>query len=230
MDNRDDIVKKYLKTHLSDVEGYSPDVYQDQKGVDTVGEGISLRSPATGKSLLNLGYSPDQIKSGEVQLNEDELQKTQDDILQQKRDQFSNIKSQSFPDKQFNEAQEAAMLSLMYNSPQLVGPNIRQRLNENDDLGAMKEILLNSNKEQSPGLQLRRVKEAELYGGPLDFQQLIKTLKPEEKKQVFDMLNKLDNEEHRKGALEKYKQFNPEEKRELDKPQFFKLNKLLKGQ
>lgn len=227
--DRNNVVNKYLKDHLTDVEGYSTETYDDQKGIETVGKGLNLRSPATTASLLRLGHDPEAVKTGAVSLSDEDLGKAEDDVINQKRELFNNIKSQGFPQKEFNEAQEAAMLSLVYNSPQLLGPNLRQRLNENDDLGAMKEILLNSNKEQSPGIQLRRLKEAEMYGGPLDFQQLLKTMNPEEKKQVYNMLGKIQNEEQKTEALKKYEQFNPDYKPPMEKPVFFKMPKLLKG-
>lgn len=222
--SRDKIVNKLLESHLNEFEGFSPEVYKDQKGIDTVGTGISLRSPSSSKAMEELDIVPK-----ENTFKEEDLERIKNNVIEQKKELLNRIKSQSFPQKELKENQEAALLSLAYNSPQLLGPNLRQRLNENDDLGAMREILLNSNKENSPGLQLRRVKEAELYGGPLDFQQLIKTLKPEEKKQVFEQLNMIENEEQKKSVLDKYSQFNPEYKRPLEAPTFYKLPNLFKG-
>jgi GH24 family phage-related lysozyme (muramidase) len=225
--DRDNTVNKYLKTHLSDVEGYSDEVYDDHKGIPTVGTGVNLNSPTTQKSLLNLGYEPARVTSGEIQLSPEELDRIHDDHINETKNIFNTIKSQSFPQKNLNEAQEAAMLSLMYNSPKLVGPSLRQHLNNNDDLSVMKEIVLNSNRENNPGLQLRRIKEAELYGGPLDFQQMLKTLTPEQKKQVYDSISQIKNEEQRLQALEKYAQFDPEYKSPLEKPKFYKIAGML---
>lgn len=227
--DRNDIVNKYLKTHLDDVEGNRSEVYEDQKGIPTIGAGINLRSPQAQKSLINMGHAPEAIQSGEIQLKPEELNKIQEESLSEKKRMFDVIKSQSFPQKELNEAQEASLLSLMYNSPKLVGPNMRQHLNEGRDLDVMREMVLNSNQEQSPGLQLRRIKEAELYGGPLDFQQMLQTLKPEEKKQVFELLNKINNDEQKTQVLQKYSQFDPDYKRPDDKPKFFKLANILKG-
>lgn len=227
--DRSDVVNKYLKTHLSDVEGHSDHVYADHKGIPTIGTGINLRSPSAQKSILNLGYEPQKIQTGEAQLSPEELDQVHADSLNDTRSVFETIKSQSFPKKELNEAQEAALLSLTYNSPKLLGPTLRQHLNNNQDLDVMREMILNSNKENSPGVQLRRVKEAELYGGPLDFQQMIKTLKPEEKKQIYELLNKIENDEQRGQVIAKYGQFNPDYQAPLEKPSFYKLANLLKG-
>jgi GH24 family phage-related lysozyme (muramidase) len=227
--DRNKIVNTYLKNHLQEVEGHSDEVYDDQKGIPTVGRGISLRSPSSQESLLRLGYDPDSVQRGEVSLSNEELDQVENDIINQKRDYLNTIKSQSFPQKEFNEAQEAAMLSLMYNSPQLVGPKLRQFLNEGKDLDVMREIVLNSNRENSPGLQLRRIKEAELYGGPLDFQNMLKTMTPQEKAQVYQLLNKIDNEEQRNSVLEKYGQFNPDYQPPMEKPKFGKIANIFKG-
>src|SRR6185503_4717253 len=221
MDNRNKLVDRLLETHLKDVEGYSPEVYADQKGIPTVGTGINLRSPSSAKAMDDLGIVQKNAQEAQELLGEDDLERIKTNVIGQKKDLLNTIKSQSFPQKELKENQEAALLSLAYNSPQLIGPNLRQRLNENDDLGAMREIILNSNKENSPGLQLRRIKEAELYGGPLDFQQLLKAMSPEEKKQVFDQLNQIENETQRNEVLQKYAQFDPNYKRPLEKPQFF---------
>lgn len=228
MADRNSLVDRLLQDHLNDVEGYSSDVYDDQKGIPTVGGGINLRSPSSTKAMDDLGIKSSDEESKQL-FGDDDLERIKNNVIGQKKELLGSIQSQSFPNKQLKENQEAALLSLAYNSPQLLGPNLRQRLNENDDLGAMKEIILNSNKENSPGLQLRRIKEAELYGGPLDFQQMIKTLSPDEKKQVFDHLNNIENEEQRNTVLQKYAQFDPNYKRPLEKPQFFKMGNLLKG-
>lgn len=227
--SRDALVDRLLQSHLDDVEGYSSEVYNDQKGIPTIGNGINLRSPSSSKAMNDLGIVQNTDEKSNPTFNEEDLARIKTNVIGQKKELFNTIKSQSFPQKELKENQEAALLSLAYNSPQLIGPNIRQKLNDNDDLGTMKEILLNSNKENSPGLQLRRVKEAELYGGPLDFQQLLKTLTPQEKQQVFDHLNNIENDAQKTEVLQKYAQFNPDYKRPLEKPQFFKMGNLLKG-
>ncbi len=227
--DRKGIVDKYLQTHLSDVEGNSDQVYQDHKGIPTIGTGVNLKSPSAQKSILNLGYEPQKVQTGEAQLSPDELNKVHADSLNDIRNVFETIKSQSFPKKELNEAQEAALLSMTYNSPKLLGPSLRQHLNNNQDLDVMREMVLNSNKDNVPGVQLRRIKEAELYGGPLDFQQMIKTLKPEEKKQIYELLTKIDNDEQRGQVIAKYGQFNPDYQAPLEKPAFHKLANLFKG-
>lgn len=224
-DDRNALVDRLLNSHLDEFEGYSSEVYEDQKGIPTVGTGINLRGPATGKAMSDLGITNETDES----FKQEDLSLIKNNIINQKKDFLNNVKSQSFPNKELKENQEAALLSLAYNSPALIGANLRQRLNENDDLGVMKEILLNSNRENSPGLQFRRVKEAEMYGGPLDFQQLIKSMSPEEKKQVFDQLSKIENDEQKNTVLQKYSQFDPNYKRPLEKPPFFKMGNLLKG-
>ena len=61
------------------------------------------------------------------------------------------------------------------------------------------------------------------------YAQYVKDLRNKVLKQVFEQLNKIENEEQRKQVLDKYAQFNPDYKRPLEKPQFFKMGNLLKG-
>lgn len=224
MDNRNKIVDKLLKSHLDDVEGYSSTTYKDQKGIPTVGAGISLRSPSSKKAFEEMGVDPNVDEMDKFTLDE-----AQQNIFDQKRELLGNIKQKYFPEKQLNEAQEASLLSLTYNSPELIGPNLRQYLNEGKDLDVMREIVLGSNKEKSPGLLVRRLKEAELYGGPLDFQNLLKVLSPEEKANIYNMLQKLEDPQHKQKVLERYQQFAPDYKAPMEPVKFMNLNKLIKG-
>lgn len=227
--DRNKIVDDILNRHLNEVEGYSSEVYDDEKGNPTVGTGINLRSPASEKAMDELGIIKKSAEESNIPLDDSDLDKIKTNIVGQKRDLLNNIKSQNFPNKDLNEAQEAALMSLTYNSPQLIGPNLRQHLNDNNDLDAMREILLNSNKDNSPGVQLRRLKETELYGGPQDFQNLIKTLSDEDKNRIYNSLNSIKNEEQKNHALEKYSQFSPSYKAPAEPLQFYKINKMLKG-
>lgn len=203
MDNK--VAKSLAKRFLDDVEGYSSDVYQDYKNIPTVGSGLSLRSPATVKALTEMGKEVADVNS----LSDKDLSKVQDKVLNEKSKLISNLQKTDFPNANLNEAQKAALISLAYNSPQLLGPELRKNLNANDELETLKEIAIRSNKENKPGVAFRRLQEAELFGGPLGFQQMVDSMSEQDKNIINNTLNQTSNEERRMEMLNKYPQFSP---------------------
>lgn len=223
-----DKVKSLAKQKLKEFEGDSDEVYQDSKGIDTVGAGLALRSPTSKSAFSDLGYNVDDIKSGQVSVPREDLDSAMDNVLTQKYDLLNNIKEQSFPKKNLNDEQQAALLSLVFNSPELLGPNLRQYLNEDKDVDVMREIVLNSNKEGKPGVLFRRLQEAELYGGQKGFDDMLSTMSEQEKNIVFNTLNQTKNEQQKQKMMGKYPQFAPSyvPKEALN---FYKIPKLFKG-
>lgn len=203
MDNK--ISKSLAKRFLDAVEGYSPDVYQDYKNIPTVGSGLSLRSPATVKALNEMGKEVADVSS----LSDKDLSKVQDKVLNEKSKLIDNLQKTDFPEAKLNPAQKAALISLAYNSPQLLGPELRKNLNSNDELETLKEIALRSNKENKPGVAFRRLQEAELFGGPMGFQQMVDSMSDQDKNIINNTLNQTNNEERRMEMLEKYPHFSP---------------------
>ncbi len=203
------MARELAKRLLAEVEGESPEVYQDSKNIPTVGKGISLRSVASQDVLKSLGYNPEKVKKGQKSVKAKDLAKAEDMILSQKEKLLDNMQSSSFPNAQLNDAQRAALLSLAYNSPKLIGSNLRESLNKGDEIEAMKEIALRSNKDKMPGVSYRRLKEAEMFGGPLGFQQMIDSMSEEEKNLINNSLRDTEDPQRRQMMLDKYPQFSP---------------------
>lgn len=201
--------KDLAKRLLTEVEGESSEVYQDSKNIPTVGKGISLRSAASQDVLKSLGYNPEKVKRGQKSVKAKDLAKAEDMILSQKEKLLDNMQSSSFPDAKLNDAQRAALLSLAYNSPKLIGSNLRESLNKGDEIEAMKEIALRSNKDKMPGVTYRRLREAEMFGGPLGFQQMIDSMSEEEKNLINNSLRDAQDPQRKQMFLDKYPQFSP---------------------
>lgn len=147
------------------LEGFSPEVYPDQKGIPTVGHGINLNSPEVSEILDNMGYDTEAVKRGVLELSPEELDVVANEQDMEKKRYLQTIQKQDFPNYKPTENELNALMLLMSNSPKLIGPNLRQRLNNNDRFGAFDEIINRSNKDKSPGVQYRRMQEAEEFAG-----------------------------------------------------------------
>lgn len=217
---------KYLTNKLiEEFEGFSPNVYNDSEGNPTIGHGINLNDIAN-KSLLELsGKNVQSLIEGKESLSEDESKFHKENILQRKEREIKNqLGADIFDNLRDNE--KAAIMSLGYNNINLLGPKLKNYLADpNKKIETTKEIILNSNQKQDPGLQLRRLKEAELFADPIQFANSFKDMSDEEKSKILNNLNKLKNPNQKQMVIEKY---NPFLTKEESKPQFLKLKQLLK--
>jgi GH24 family phage-related lysozyme (muramidase) len=208
---------------IKKVEGHSDEVYADSKGVPTVGTGLNL-DDETVQGLMNLrGINPEEVKSGQRKLATEEM----DDIHNQYMDKRTGlVRSQVGEDlyDTLKPNEKAALMSMGYQSLNNLGPNLKGHIASDDKIGAMREMILNTNKDQDPGILNRRMQEAELFGGPLDFSSAFKTMSPEEKRQLMDTFNKLKNENVKAEALKKYGSYL----NDAPPAQFNKLQDLLK--
>lgn len=188
---------------IKDVEGYSDTPVDDGKGNPTVGSGINLNDQGN-RALLSLhGYDPDKVTSGEQTLDPDTVNNLHDSIVRNKESQVRNkIGSDLFDSMKPHE--QAAVMSLGYNSMNLLGPQMTEKLANGDRTAATKEMILNSNQNNEPGVLRRRLKEAELYADPVGFAQTMKTLSPEERDQVTNIINNLQNDQMKQDMLQKY--------------------------
>lgn len=163
-------------------EGFSEEVYPDEKGIPTVGPGINLNSPEIPQILSEMGYDPSGVKSGEQSISPEHLESIANEQLKEKQRYLQSIQKRDFPEYKPTENELNALMLLMSNSPKLIGPNLRDRLNKNDRFGAFDEIISRSNKDKSPGVQFRRMQEAEEFAGenaPEYFQRLPTSQKDE---------------------------------------------------
>lgn len=197
--------KELLNPLLQDVEGSSSDAYQDHNGNPTVGSGFNLNDQENQAILKTHGIDPEAVKSGQRSLSPDESQQIQDAILARKeRLVRGKVGSDLFdtltPEK------KATLMSLGYQSLNNIGPHLQGYVANDDDIGALRELILKTNKEQDPGILARRMKEAQLYGGKENFQNVFMTLSPEEKQMLAGIINKTQNENTRKQLVDSYGQ------------------------
>lgn len=215
--------RSLLNPLIKTVEGHQEDPYQDHKGNTTVGTGLNLEDADVQGLMKIRNIDPEEVKSGTRKLASDEL----DDIHNSYLDKREGlVRSKMGPDMfdMLQPNEKAAVMSMGYQSLNNLGPNFNSALAAGDKIGAMREMILNTNQDKSPGILARRLKEAELYGGPLDFTSTFKTFSPEEKQQVRSIIESTKNEHTKKELLDKYGSYLGEP----DKLQFNKLQEMLK--
>lgn len=204
MDNKPKTFKDYLNPLLEESEGFSEVPYQDQRGFTTVGHGFNLDAEDTANLMKLQGIDVDSLKANQSKLSKDQADMIRDSILEKKQDKLRHRINPDMYD-QLPENQKAALMSLMYNSPGLIGPNLVRSIASTDNINAAREIMLNSNKKKDPGILNRRIKEAQMYMGD-KFGDVVKTLSPDEKNEILKILNKTENENTRQELLNKYGQ------------------------
>ena len=202
MDNKPKTSRDYLNPLLEQSEGFSETPYQDQRGFTTVGHGFNLDAEDTANLMRLKGIDVDGIKANTSTLSREQADDVRNSLLDKKEEMLKHRINPDMYDM-LSENKKAALMSLMYNSPGLIGPNLIQSVSGDDDINAAREIMLNSNKKKDPGILHRRIKEAEMYSGD-NFGNVIKTLTPDEKKQMLDIINKTQNENTKLEILNTY--------------------------
>ena len=152
---------------IGPVEGFRPKVYEDIKGLPTIGYGFNLDASGAEKrfkkALPDVSYQA--AREGKVSLTEEQSRKLFDESI----DDVESIARDKIGEDVWNklpEHQRVALTSLAYNSPALIGPNLTKQIQNGRIEDAIGEIILRSNKERSRGLQNRRTKEADMMLGP----------------------------------------------------------------
>ena len=198
-------------------EGFSEEPYLDSNGNPTVGAGINMNSPEVPELMKSAGLDYDSVLSGKQKVSEQKSNFMHDRQVDEKYKMWQDLKSKEFPLFQEDEGKISAVNSLTMNSPALLGPNIQKLMNENDTPGVIKEILLNSNKKDNPGLQKRRLGEAKEYAGP-DFQNIVDNLSDNEKYEIRDIVMNIKNMNERNKVMAEYPFLN-----KIIKPRFGKI-------
>lgn len=193
-----------LKEFIKKLEGFSSEIYDDTKGNPTIGYGSNLNSPEIPEILekRNIKVSP----AGQV--SPAEAESIFEDQLNEKIRYFNEIKKRDFPNFQPTPNKERALLSAGYNSPKIWGPNLRQHLDKNDDVSVVKELLLKSNRDKSPGIQKRRLEEAMEYAGE-DFENIFNSLSEEEKRELIAPIFNIQNVHERQRVFEEFPFLKP---------------------
>lgn len=216
--------KKLFNNLIKSVEGHKEDPYMDSKGNPTIGTGLNLNDQDVQNLMSARGINPEEVKTGQRKLASEEL----DDI----HNTYVSGREKLVRDKiggdvydQLKANQKAALNSMGYQSLNNIGPNLTGYVASDDPIGAIREMILNTNKDGDAGILKRRLEEAEMYGGPLDFASSFKTMTPEEKAMVRDTLNKIQNEHSRTEVMNKYGSYLNDGSQPQ---QFNKLQQLLK--
>ena len=169
--------KKLLYPLLDEVEGFRRKVYNDSRKIPTVGYGFNLNAPDTAGILKLHGHDVNALRRGKRGMNPRDAQLIRDAIL----DKHEQLLRHTIGDDLFNglsHNKKAGLMSMMYNSPKLIGPKMIQGLATNDnDLALLQEVVLSSNKKKDPGTLYRRMREAELMS-PDNFQNAFKAMEP----------------------------------------------------
>lgn len=162
---------------LSQQEGVRFRAYDDQtgqpvapgtarEGLATVGVGFNMERPdaravyreATGRSDF------DAVRAGTTKINDQDVQRLFEHTIQEAEQFIQN----RFRGVDLREHQRIALVSLAFNNPSLVGPNLTRMVKEGDWNGARDEILHRSNRTSNRGLASRRWREAAMFTGPLE--------------------------------------------------------------
>ncbi len=200
-----DNIKKRLVPQLEEQEGFRETAYLDGRGVPTIGTGFNLKDEEV-RNILNLyGKDPAKLEAGEDTLDRDTNSLVKDRILDRKLNLTRQKLSPELWDT-LNEDQQVTVGNLGYQSLNNIGPNLTNAIQNNDKYGAVYEIAANTNKYQDPGIQYRRLKQAQTYAGD-DFFTILSSFDNETKKKILENLSNIENEHTRKEAMDAYEQY-----------------------
>jgi len=151
---------------LKESEGVRLESYKDTNGLTTVGIGFNMEDStarATWEKAMrgtNMVDKFDDVKSGTTKISQENARALFDVSVRNAEQEVD-----SAFDVPLNSYQRIALVSLAYNNPALLGPNLRAAINNGDFLTALDEILNRSNKNKHKGIQNRREREAKLFSG-----------------------------------------------------------------
>lgn len=137
------------------------------KGNVTVGVGFNLDAPGNKEQMKAvLGFDDETVQSvysGQRALSDLEVRK----LFEATAEEAEKIVTAKVgKDVPLKEHQRLALVSLAFNSPNLIGPHLTAQIKEGKWIDAMKEILFNSNRRRNLGLARRRYREAHMFNGP----------------------------------------------------------------
>lgn len=139
-------------------EGYKETVYIDTEGHPTVGIGINLDAPGNQRFLQKIGIDYRDVVSGKKKLSKDQLDILFDfNMAEAEKIVSSRIKVPLTPN------QRVSLVSLAFNNPGLLGPNLVGYVNSKKWREAEEEIRKRSNLKKHRGLQNRRNREADQF-------------------------------------------------------------------
>ena len=146
-------------------EGWREKVYRDTRNLRTVGYGFNLEEP-TNRGLYKqaLGKTDDDFNA--LRDGKSTLTKREGRILfEAAAGAAERLVSNKFEDIDLKGYERLALISLAYNHPKLIGPNLTQHVRAGDKKAVMDEILYRSNLHKSKGIANRRELEAAMFSG-----------------------------------------------------------------
>lgn len=143
---------------LVESEGDLSTVYKDHKGIPTVGVGINLHDAVNYNFLKGMGIEPEDVIEGRRVLSK----KERDLLFENAVHEAEKIVSTKIK-RPLTENQRLALVSLAFNNPNLIGPNLTRYVNEGNWTAAEREIRQFSNRNRHSGIQNRRNREADLF-------------------------------------------------------------------
>jgi GH24 family phage-related lysozyme (muramidase) len=164
---------------LSREEGIRTRAYDDATGLPvaegekvmgnvTVGIGFNMdREDARDVFKAATGLNDedfDAVYKGKQRLSQEHIRKLFDYTALE----AEKIVENKFKDSNISEHQRLALVSLAFNNPKLIGPNLTELIRKGDMAGARDEILFASNAKKDRGIAGRRYREAAMFVGSLD--------------------------------------------------------------
>ncbi|MAK72031.1 MAG: hypothetical protein CMF19_08315 [Idiomarinaceae bacterium] len=150
---------------ISDHEGWRNKVYKDTRGFRTIGYGFNLDEPSNRQLYKNaLGKTDEDynnLRDGKSVLSNSDGRI----LFEAAAGSAEKLISSRFSDVDLKGYERLALVSLAYNSPSLIGPNLTRHIKAGDKKAAFDEIKYKSNLRKSKGIQNRRNLEAEMFTG-----------------------------------------------------------------
>lgn len=150
---------------LAAQEGFRGRVYKDTSGLRTVGYGINLDEPANKPLVMNVLKIDEEeynaLLNGEAALDEREARS----LFEAAADRAETFVDHKLAGVDLTEHERLALVSLAYNSPSLIGPNLVSALKGGNKQEAIDEILYDSNRQNVRGIASRRYREAAMFAG-----------------------------------------------------------------
>lgn len=166
IDSNDRGYRQRRKEFLVESEGNRSWVYEDHKGIRTVGIGFNMDQPGAERMFTTaLGVSKEtfeKVRDGKEPMMADQVNKLFDFSVQE----AEKVVATRLKDVPLNNHQRLALVSLAFNNPSLLGPDLVSQIQAGDTDAAIDEIMYRSNKTKHKGLAKRRYREAIMFAGP----------------------------------------------------------------
>ncbi len=143
-----------------------PVTFTPPRGNVTVGVGFNMDAVGARDLFARAlpGRKFDDVRQGKASLNEEEQRR----LFELTSADAEDIVNRRLKGVILTEHQRLALVSLAFNLPSLIGPNLIMFVSEGRLDEARDEILFHSNKRKSAGLASRRFKEAAMFVGPAE--------------------------------------------------------------